>query len=104
MPIGALERRRRIGRLRAKGWIGFLSALATFAGIGLALFFWAGGSAIGALIGVAVAVVFASTTAAVIISNRHETDDPELSSRMARLRRARYRSAYPRQTSHDDAA
>ncbi|PYE17889.1 hypothetical protein DFR67_10534 [Williamsia limnetica] len=96
MPGDAKERRRKIVRLRAKGWTGFLSALATFGGIAFALFFWAGGSALGAVIAVVAAVVFASVTVAVIISNRHETDDPDLDNRMARLRRARYRSAYPR--------
>lgn len=96
MPGDAIGRRRKIIRLRTKGWVGFLSGLATFAGIALALFFWAGGSALGAVIGVVVAVVFASITVAVMISNRHETDDPDLDNRMARLRRARYRSAYPR--------
>jgi mannitol-specific phosphotransferase system IIBC component len=96
MSSNATERRHKIARLRTKGWAGFLSALGTVAGISVALFFWANGSAIGALIGVAAAVVFAAVVATVVVSNKREGTDPTLDKRMARLRRARYRSAYPR--------
>lgn len=96
------SRKKRIGRLRARGWIGFLGALATVAAVGAALFFWANGSAIGALIAVAAAFVCIGLLAFVVVSNKHDAPDPNLNSRMARLRRSRYRSAYPRSKADQD--
>lgn len=95
MPITA-SRKQRIIRLRARGWLGFLTALAAIAAVGAALFFWAGGSALGALIAIAVAVVCVAIAGTIIVVNKHDSPDPDLGSRMARLRRSRYRSAYPR--------
>lgn len=95
MPITA-SRKQRIIRLRARGWVGFVMALATIAAVGAALFFWAGGSALGAIIAVVVAVVCVSIAGTIIVLNKHDSPDPDLGNRMARLRRSRYRSAYPR--------
>jgi drug/metabolite transporter (DMT)-like permease len=102
MSDKATERRRLIVRKRTRGWVGFVSALAAIAGVSVALFFWAEGSVLGAVIGLVVAVVCVSITAASIVTNKRDSADPALDNRMARLRRARYRSAYPRPDSRDN--
>jgi len=82
-------------RLRMAGWTGFFSALATVAAVVVGLFFWAEGSVIGAVIALCIGIIAAATLVLTITAAKRKGRDSNLNDRTNRLRRARYRSAYP---------
>jgi membrane protein implicated in regulation of membrane protease activity len=87
--------RRKMSVLHAAGWTGYFSVLAGVAAVCLVLVFWAGGSVIGTLIALAAALILLTIAFFSIRASREKGNDPTLQRRVRRLRRARYRNAYP---------